>query len=78
MLTLQNTGTSTLSVTSSSAGTQRTLSAGSVSLSYVYFQDTAAAGAAIPFKGVSLRNNGNNTNIKFNSRVNGLFFGSNF
>ena len=50
--------------------TQRTLSAGSVSLSYINFAGINAAGAAIPFTGTSFGDLGNNTNITFTAGVN--------
>jgi hypothetical protein len=50
--------------------TQRTLSAGSVSLSDINFAGINAAGAAIPFTGTRLGNLGNNTNITFTDGTN--------
>lgn len=68
--------TSTLSVTSASpvnraqlsssvAGTQRTITAAARTLSNCNFQDIAAAGATIPWSGTNLGDYGNNTNITF-------------
>ena len=51
-------------------GVQETISAGSVSLSDVDFQDIYAAGATIPWTGTRLGNLGDNTNITFNAGIN--------
>jgi hypothetical protein len=48
-------------------GVQETISAGSVSLTDVDFQDIYAAGATIPWTGTRLGNLGNNTNITFDA-----------
>lgn len=77
LLTVTNAG-GTLTCKSDFSGTQRTFSAGSVSLTGVSFQDINAAGASIPWTGTGLINLGNNANISFSSTGNGLFFGSNF
>lgn len=66
----------TTTVQSSSAGTRRTLTVSSFSLSNITWKDINAAGT-IPFTGTGFINGGNNANILFSSG-NGLFFGSNF
>ena len=76
--TATNSGSSTLTVSSDTAGTQRTLSAGAVSLTAVRFKDIAATGSASPFTGTGLVNLGNNSGITFPLASNNLFFGSNF
>lgn len=55
---------------SSAAGTQRTLSTPSITLSNINFQDIFASGAAIPWSGSSFGNLGNNTNITFSAARN--------
>ena len=62
-------------------GVQETVSAGSVSLSDVDFQDIYAAGATIPWTGTRLGNLGNNINITFgtsNTRYWSLAAGGNW
>jgi hypothetical protein len=58
-----------LIVRSNSTGVQRKLSAGSVSLSNVRFQDIDADGAAIPWAGTAIADGGNNLDITFSSAV---------
>ena len=56
-----------LTVQSATDGVQVTISAGSVSLTDVDFQDIYASGASIPWTGTRLGNLGNNTNITFSA-----------
>lgn len=70
LLTLDGNSTTTRLLVSSSratgtmsAGSPVTLTAASVSLSYVDFQDITASGAASPFTGTSIGDCGGNTNI---------------
>lgn len=58
-----------LLVTSDTLGTARTITAATVSLTNVDFQDITAAGAASPFTGTSLGNCLGNTNITFDTPI---------
>ena len=79
LFSMSDSSSGTLTCNSNPAGTQRTITAGSVSLTNVTFQDINAAGAAIPWSGTGLINGGNNTNINFVvANTKSLFFGSNF
>lgn len=79
LLTIGKTGAGagTISVLSDVTGTQRTISAGSISLNAITWKDIIASGTASPFYGNRFINNGNNTNILFQSPY-ALFFGGNF
>jgi len=79
LLTIGKTGAGagTINVASDTAGTQRTISAGSISLNAITWKDIIASGTASPFYGTRFINNGNNTNILFQSPY-ALFFGGNF
>jgi hypothetical protein len=66
--TLTSTGSNdnkTIRVSSSVSGTQRTITAESVSLTNTGFKDIIAAGVASPFTGTRLSDYGNNSNITF-------------
>ena len=58
-----------VSLLSSAAGTQRTITAASVSLERTTFKDIAAAGASAPWSGTGLLSDGNNSNITFGGGV---------
>ena len=77
-LSVTNTGGSYTVVKSDTAGTQRTVTAGTVALSNIEFTDINAAGASIPWTGTGFLNGGNNANITFPKAANSLFYGSNF
>jgi hypothetical protein len=64
-----NSQTSRLLVSSSSAGTNRTVTAAAVALSNVDFANITAAGVASPFTGTSLGNAHGNVNITFTGAV---------
>ena len=73
--------TTRLTLQSITDGVQETISAGSVSLSDIDFQDIYAAGATIPWTGTRLGNLGDNTNITFgtsNTRYWSLATGGNW
>lgn len=82
-----NTITTLLTITGTSQGkpvfvgsqtfnTKRTLTAASVSLTNVNFQDITAAGAAAPFSGTSIGDATNNTSITFDGAVTRYWVGN--
>ena len=69
-------GASRVHIISSSYGTQRTLTAASVSLTDVDFQDTIGAGTASPYTGTRLGNASNNSGITFTAAQQKYFVGT--
>lgn len=61
---------------SNTVGTQRTITAGSISISNVEFRDINAAGAGAPFTGTFLGNVGNNSNITFTTATTRYWVGN--